>query len=300
MSSGFTEQDIRQLLASLDRIASALDDDGNHDQSAVEIDDSVLAYRWRKPQHLFAKPHLVAIKSPQLISFDSLKNVDKQQQKLVQNTLQFVNDLPANNVLMSGARGTGKSSLVRACLEQFHPQGLRLIEVEKTHLDDLPDIVDLIRDRKERFIIFCDDLSFEDGDHSYKGLKTVLDGSTAGPSDNVLIYATSNRRNIVSERMSDNLDRHRDENGDVHPSDGIEEKTALSERFGIALHFYNFSQDEYLTAVFQWLSHFNIDISNTEQVTREALLWSGSRGARSGRIAKQFAVDYAGRLGTQT
>ncbi len=295
MTSELNQHEISQLLNALNRIASALDNENNITEQSDQIDWSALAYRWKQGRHLFQPSKLVAISSPQLIEFNSLKNIDHQQQKLIQNTLQFVSGFPANNVLMSGARGTGKSSLVRACLDKFHTQGLRLIEVEKAHLDDLPDIVDLIRNRKERFIIFCDDLSFEEGDHSYKGLKTVLDGSTAGPSENVLIYATSNRRKMVSERMADNLDRYRDEQGEVHPNDSIEEKISLSERFGITLHFYNFSQDEYLTAVFQWLGHFNIKLKNNDEITKYALLWAGERGARSGRIAWQFAVDYVGK-----
>jgi predicted AAA+ superfamily ATPase len=297
MSNPISEHDFHQLLSSLNRIATALDSGNTSTQ--IDNDFSAIAYRWKKRQQFFEQSYLVPINTPQLISFDSLKNIDQQQNKLIQNTLQFVNGLPANNVLMSGSRGTGKSSLVRACLEKFHHQGLRLIEVEKAHLDDLPDIVDLIRNREERFIIFCDDLSFEEGDHSYKGLKTVLDGSTAGPSENILVYATSNRRKMVSERMSDNLNRHHDDQGEVHPNDSIEEKISLSERFGITLHFYNFNQDEYLVAVLQWLRHFEMDVSDTENITTLALLWAGERGARSGRIAWQFAVDYVGKEGVK-
>ena len=254
-----------------------------------------LAYRWQTGRGLFTQGRLLPVEAPQLISFSDLRNIDRQSARLYQNTIQFVEGYPANNVLMTGARGTGKSSLVRACLAAFHCEGLRLIEVEKQSLDDLPHIVNLVRSDARRYLIFCDDLSFEEGDHGYKGLKTVLDGSVAGPSPNVLVYATSNRRHMVSERMSDNLDHRSDDQGEIHPGDAIEEKISLSDRFGLHLHFYRFSQDEYLDAVAHWVSHFGLRFEADEELRTASLQWATARGTRSGRVAWQFARDYAGR-----
>lgn len=254
-----------------------------------------LAYRWHHSRGMLDSSGLVPVPTPSWVAFDRLQNIDRHVSRLRANTAQFVRGYPANNVLMTGARGTGKSSLVRACLEAFHKQGLRLIEVERQHLDDLPEMVALVRDKTEKFIIFCDDLSFEEGELGYKGLKTVLDGSIAGPSMNVLVYATSNRRHMISERMDDNLERVRDGQGELHPGDTIEEKTSLSERFGLHLHFYGFTQDEYLNAVIHWLATYDIDLHSDEAIRVAALQWALERGARSGRVAWQFAQDYAGR-----
>ena len=226
-----------------------------------------------------------------------LKEIDPQKEKIERNTQQFVQGKPANNVLLTGARGTGKSSLIKACLNAYAAEGLRLIEVDKADLTDLPDIVDVVSDRPEKFIIFCDDLSFEDGEPGYKALKSILDGSVAAATPNVLIYATSNRRHLLPEYMADNLTYTHTEDGEVHPGEVVEEKISLSERFGLWVSFYPFSQQEYLTIVAQWLSSFGVPAQAIEEARPEALVWALERGSRSGRVAYQFARDYAGRHG---
>jgi predicted AAA+ superfamily ATPase len=205
--------------------------------------------------------------------------------------------LPANNVLLTGARGTGKSSLIRACLAAYADVGLRLIEVDKHDLVDLPDIVGCVAARAERFIVFCDDLSFEEGEGSYKALKAALDGSVAAPGDNVLIYATSNRRHLMPEYMRENLDTRYEEDGEIHPGETVEEKISLSERFGLWLSFHPFRQDDYLDIAAHWLRHFGLDDEQIAAGRTEALQFALQRGSRSGRVALQFARDYAGRLG---
>jgi uncharacterized protein len=197
--------------------------------------------------------------------------------------------------LLTGARGTGKSSLIKACLNEYAPRGLRLIEVDKADLVDLPDIVDVVSARTEKFIVFCDDLSFEEGEPGYKALKSILDGSVAATSSNVLIYATSNRRHLLPEYMKENLTYTHTDDGEVHPGEVIEEKISLSERFGLWVSFYPFTQDEYLTIVAQWLSSFSVDSKAIAAARPEALVWALERGSRSGRVAWQFARDYAGR-----
>ena len=231
------------------------------------------------------------------IALANLKEVDAQKERLRANTAQFVAGRPANNVLLTGARGTGKSSLIKACLHEFAPQGLRLIEVDKSDLVDLPDIVALIDGRAERFIVFCDDLSFDEGEAGYKALKSMLDGTVSATTDNVLVYATSNRRHLLPEQMKDNLAATYDENGELHPGEAIEEKISLSERFGLWISFYPFSQPEYLAIAGQWLRHFGLDDAVVESLRAEALVWALERGSRSGRVAYQFARDRAGRLG---
>jgi predicted AAA+ superfamily ATPase len=223
-----------------------------------------------------------------------LQEIDGQKDKIRRNTLQFVQGQPANNVLLTGARGTGKSSLVKACLNEYAPQGLRLIEVDKADLVDLPDIVDVVADRPERFIVFCDDLSFEDGEAGYKALKSILDGSVSAAGHNVLIYATSNRRHLLPEYMKENLSYTHTPDGEVHPGEVVEEKISLSERFGLWVSFYPFSQDEYLTIVAQWLASFHVSEAAIEAARPQALVWALERGSRSGRVAYQFARDYAG------
>jgi len=230
------------------------------------------------------------------IALDDLKEVDAQKERLRANTAQFVAGRSANNVLLTGARGTGKSSLIKACLHEFAPQGLRLIEVDKADLVDLPDIVDLIENRPERFIVYCDDLSFDEGEAGYKVLKSMLDGTISASSDNVLVYATSNRRHLLPERMKDNLAAKHDEDGELHPGEAIEEKISLSERFGLWISFYPFSQPEYLAIVGQWLRHFGLADDAIDALRAEALVWALERGSRSGRVAYQFARDRAGRL----
>jgi hypothetical protein len=229
------------------------------------------------------------------IRLASLVEVDAQKERLLRNTEQFVAGKGANNVLLTGARGTGKSSLIKACLNEYAPQGLRLIEVDKTDLVDLPDIVDLVAERPERFVVFCDDLGFDEGEPGYKALKSILDGSVAESSENVLIYATSNRRHLLPEYMRENLSYRHTEDGEVHPGEVVEEKISLSERFGLWVSFYPFSQDEYLAIVAAWLRGFGVGPDAIAAARQESLVWALERGSRSGRVAYQFAKDYAGR-----
>ena len=224
-----------------------------------------------------------------------LQEIDDQKEKIRRNTEQFVNGLPANNVLLTGSRGTGKSSLIRACLHAYSPRGLRLIEVDKSELTDLPDIVDVVSGRPEKFIVFCDDLSFEEGESGYKALKSILDGSVAAASPNVLIYATSNRRHLLPEYMTENLTYTHTSEGEVHPGEVVEEKISLSERFGLWVSFYPFSQDEYLAIAAQWLSSLGVDAAEIAAARPQALVWALERGSRSGRVACQFARDYVGK-----
>jgi predicted AAA+ superfamily ATPase len=254
--------------------------------------DAGHAFRWRKSNG-HGRLQLVRHIAP--IALDDLQHIGPQKEQIAQNTLQFVSGRPANNVLLTGARGTGKSSLIKACLNEYAAQGLRLIEVDKDDLVDLPDIVELVAARPERFVIFCDDLSFEEGESGYKALKTALDGSIAAQSDNVLIYATSNRRHLMPERMSDNATYTHDEDGDLHPGETVEEKISLSERFGLWVTFYAFKQGDYLDIVGHWLRHFGCDEQQVEAARGDALRWALQRGSRSGRVAWQFARDYAGR-----
>ena len=229
------------------------------------------------------------------IRLEALVEVDAQKERLVRNTEQFVAGLGANNVLLTGARGTGKSSLIKACLNEFAPRGLRLIEVDKTDLVDLPDLVDLVAEQPQRFIVFCDDLSFDEGEPGYKALKSILDGSVSQSSENVLIYATSNRRHLLPEYMRENLTYQHTDDGEVHPGEVVEEKISLSERFGMWVSFYPFSQDEYLAIVAQWLRGFQVTEAAIGAARQESLVWALERGSRSGRVAFQFAKDYAGR-----
>ena len=231
------------------------------------------------------------------IRLADLKEVDAQKDKLLRNTEHFVAGKPANNVLLTGARGTGKSSLIKACLNEFSHQGLRLIEVDKADLVDLPDLVDLVAERPERFVIFCDDLSFDEGELGYKALKSMLDGSVVQSSDNVLIYATSNRRHLLPEYMKENLSYQHTEDGEVHPGEVVEEKISLSERFGLWVSFYPFTQEEYLAIAAQWLRSFGVAEAAIAAARQESLVWALERGSRSGRVAYQFAKDYAGRAG---
>lgn len=251
-----------------------------------------IAFRYRKRSsgHGVLEP----VRQVAQMRLADLQEIDGQKEKIQRNTLQFVQGLPANNVLLTGARGTGKSSLVKACLNEYAPQGLRLIEVDKADLVDLPDIVDVVADRPERFIVFCDDLSFEDGEAGYKALKSILDGTVSAAGQNVLICATSNRRHLLPEYMKENLTYTHTADGEVHPGEVVEEKISLSERFGLWVSFYPFSQDEYLTIVAQWLASFDVPPSEIEAARPQALVWALERGSRSGRVAYQFARDYAG------
>ncbi len=252
-----------------------------------------IAYRYRRRSAGGSALEPVRHVAP--ISLDDLVEVEPQKERLLRNTEQFVAGRAANNVLLTGARGTGKSSLIKACLNEFAPQGLRLIEVDKADLVDLPDIVDLVAERAERFIVYCDDLSFDAGEPGYKALKSILDGSVSQASDNVLIYATSNRRHLLPEYMAENLTYQHLENGEVHPGEVVEEKISLSERFGLWISFYPFTQDEYLSIVAQWLRGFGVSEDAIAAARPESLVWALERGSRSGRVAFQFAKDYSGR-----
>ena len=253
-----------------------------------------IAFRYRKRSsgHGVLEP----VRHIGQMSLDDLKEIDQQKEKIQRNTLQFLEGKPANNVLLTGARGTGKSSLVKACLNTYAERGLRLIEVDKQDMVDLPDIIEVVAERPEKFIIFCDDLSFDEGEPGYKALKSILDGTVAAATANVLIYATSNRRHLLPEYMKDNLSYTHTEDGEVHPGEVIEEKISLSERFGLWVSFYPFSQDEYLHIVDQWLSSFQVPQNLRAQAHPESLVWALERGSRSGRVAYQFARDFAGRL----
>ena len=256
-----------------------------------------IAYRYRKRSS--GHGSLEPVRHIGRMSLGDLQEIDDQKEKIKRNTEQFVSGKPANNVLLTGARGTGKSSLIKACLNEYAAQGLRLIEVDKADLTDLPDIVDVVSGLPEKFIVFCDDLSFEEGEPGYKALKSILDGSVAASTPNVLIYATSNRRHLLPEYMTENLTYTHGEDGEVHPGEVVEEKISLSERFGLWVSFYPFTQDEYLTIVAQWLSSFGVDAKAIEAARPASLVWALERGSRSGRVAYQFARDYAGKHADQ-
>ncbi|HCA26349.1 MAG TPA: AAA family ATPase [Betaproteobacteria bacterium] len=259
--------------------------------SAAPAWDASPAFRWRRRGDVgFLQP----IAHLHRIQLDELYGIDAQKAQIDRNTRQFVTGLPANNVLLTGARGTGKSSLVKAVLNQYAARGLRLIEVDKHRLGDLADIVDQLHDRPERFIVFCDDLSFKAGEPGTTSLKAVLDGSIAAIGDNMLVYATSNRRHLMPDEMADNLET-RYVGEEVHPGEAVEEKVSLSERFGLWLSFYPFDQEAYLAIVDVWLKTFKAPAADTAEVHRAALQWALARGSRSGRVAWQFARDWTGR-----
>ena len=280
-----------RLMARVESLVTRIESILPQPLSAPDWNASV-AYRYRKRSsgHGSLEPvrHLAAMR------LDDLREIDDQKEKILRNTEQFVSGNPANNVLLTGSRGTGKSSLIRACLNEYAARGLRLIEVDKTDLTDLPDIVDVVSGLPEKFIVFSDDLSFEEGEPGYKALKSILDGSIAAATPNVLIYATSNRRHLLPEYMTENLTYTHTEGGEVHPGEVVEEKISLSERFGLWVSFYPFSQDEYLSIVAQWLSSFGVDAPAIEAARPASLVWALERGSRSGRVAYQFARDFAG------
>lgn len=280
--------DFEQFIIRLEQLVSRVE--SILPAAAPEPDWSVSAFRWRVKAN--GTGYLQAVKQPHRVDLDALKNIEVQKNAMLRNTRQFITGKSANNVLLTGARGTGKSTLIKAAWNAFADQGLKIIEVDKTDLLHLADIVDLVGERPEKFIIFCDDLSFEEGEISYKALKSVLDGSISAPTANMLFYATSNRRHLIPQKMRDNLDVS-NEDGEVRPSDSIEEKVSLSERFGLWLSFYPFSQDDYLAAAHYWV--VQLGGRWNDQTEAAALLWHRTRGARSGRVAWQFARDFVGR-----
>lgn len=277
----------------LDRAKHLLDRLENNLPSPTVIDWQAHAWRWRRHN---GTGTLHAIQHPQTLRLADLHCIDDQKAELERNTRQFIQGLPANNALLWGARGTGKSSLIKALLHEHAREGLRLIEIDRIDLVDLPGIIDLIYDRPERFILFCDDLSFEAGDASYKTLKAALDGQLSAAPDKLLIYASSNRRHLLPETMQDNLDSKMID-AELHPSEAIEEKISLSERFGLWLSFDSFTQDEYLDIVFYWLKRLRASSKDRDALRSEALRWALTRGSRSGRVAWQFARDWVGREG---
>jgi predicted AAA+ superfamily ATPase len=253
-----------------------------------------IAFRWRKTTGLNARGWLQPVRHVHRMRLADLQGIGAQIAKVEQNTRQFLEGRPANNVLLTGARGTGKSSIVKGLLNKYHKQGLRLVEVEKNDLIDLPAITDLVAGRPERFLVFCDDLTFHGAEDGYIALKVALDGSISTTSENVLIYATSNRRHLMPEYMQENLET-RYVGEEIHPGETVEEKISLSERFGLWVSFYPFDQDEYLEIVAHWLKTLGCGPREADAAREEALQWSLQRGSRSGRVAYQFARDWAGK-----
>ncbi|MBQ7627275.1 MAG: ATP-binding protein [Rhodocyclaceae bacterium] len=292
------DDSLRPIVARLDALLDLLAPALRAPAPDVPDWENAIAFFWcpaPEASNLYGRrSHLRAIRTPHRIRLQDLIDIDEQKARMVQNTRQFVAGRPANNVLLTGARGTGKSSLVKAVLNEFAADGLRLIELDRDGLLDLPELIDLLAARPERFILYCDDLSFETHETGYKALKSVLDGSLAALPENILIYATSNRRHLLPEYFDDNRDAaHVD--GELHPGEAVEEKISLSERFGLWISFYPFSQDEYLAIAAHWLRTFGLKEREIDAARGEALQWALMRGARSGRIAWQFARDYAGR-----
>jgi predicted AAA+ superfamily ATPase len=295
MMFGKLEDKLEQVLARAESLVERLG--AFLPEPPPAADWQAIAWRWRRNRGS-GRGFLQPVAHPHRIRFEDLKDIDEQKQRIDANTRQFVEGRPGNNVLLTGARGTGKSSLVKACLHRYAKRGLRLIEVDRGDLVDLPEIADLIAARPERFIIFSDDLSFEANDPGYKALKSVLDGGIAATNDNMLIYATSNRRHLMPEKMSENLDATHTADGEIHPGETTEEKISLSERFGLWLSFYPFGQEEYLEISRHWvtvLAPAGVR-HDAESMRRAALLWALERGSRSGRVAYQFARDWVGHL----
>src|SRR6218665_655550 len=250
------------------------------------------AFRWRAHPH---GGYLETVRDLSPIRLDDLRNIEPQKAEIRRNTEQIVKGLPANNVLLTGSRGTGKSSLVKALLNEFSADGLRVVEVDKHLLHELPDIVEQLHARPERFIVYCDDLSFSDDDASYRALKTTLDGSLHAGANNVIIYATSNRRHLLPEFQSENQQAQYTDNGEIHPGEAVDDKISLSDRFGLWLTFYPNSQDDYLRTVETWLGKYQLSLNEESRIA--ALQWAQVRGNRSGRTASQFARDWAGQQG---
>ena len=285
-------ENFASLISRAEQLLTRLEAVLPHPLQAPDWDSGALAWRYRQRRSGASLEPVYQLAAPRL---EDLREIDAQKDKVQRNVAQFVQGRSANNMLLTGARGTGKSSLIKACLHSYADQGLRLIEVDKTDLVDLPDIVDVVATRPEKFLIYCDDLSFEEGEGGYKALKSILDGSVAAATPNVLICATSNRRHLLPEQMRDNLSYQTSADGEIHPGEVVEEKISLSERFGLWVSFYSFSQDEYLSICAQWLAALGISPAGIEAARPEALIWALERGSRSGRVAQQFARDSAGR-----
>jgi len=253
-----------------------------------------LAARWQRDGR---SGYLAPLEVNLDLRLDDLIGIDRQRDLLAANTQQFVDDLPANHVLLWGARGTGKSSLIRALLAEYAGRGLRLIEIERDHLADLPRVVELLSGQRQAFVLFCDDLSFEAGEGDYRVLKSVLDGSLERAPENVLLYATSNRRHLVPERQSDN-ENWQMVDGELHPNEAVEDKIALSDRFGLWLSFYPFSQQHYLSVVRHWIDSLadkaRLQWDWDEALEKDAIRWATGRGNRNGRCAYQYARQWVG------
>lgn len=275
-----------ELLARLETLLPA--------DPAREPDGDAIAWRWQRRGR--AAGGFVPVGVPAAMALSDLHGIDEQRDALGRNTRQFLQGLPCNNALLWGARGTGKSSLVKALLREHHEQGLRLVEVDASDLLDLPDVVAPLAGRDERFILFADDLAFDADNPGYRSLKALLEGSIASAPDNVVVYATSNRRHLMPEFMSENREA-RAIDGEIHPGETTEEKISLSERFGLWLSFHPFRQEEYLVIAEKWLERIDPGCRFDEAARERALQWALLRGSRSGRVAHQFALDWAGRAG---
>jgi predicted AAA+ superfamily ATPase len=278
---------IARAAALLDRLETLLP------EAAAPPDWSHEAFRWRKTGQ---RGYLQALPHPHRLALDDLLCLDRQKKEIDRNTRQFLAGRSANNILLWGSRGTGKSSLIKAIFNDLRGHGLRLIEVDKGDLIDLPDILDQVRYRPEHFVLFCDDLSFEASESGYKTLKAALDGSVSAAPDNLLIYATSNRRHLLPEFQRENREA-RVVDAEIHQGESVEEKISLSDRFGLWLSFHPFNQEQYLTIVHHWLRRLGMTVADPHDVERAALQWALRRGSRSGRTAWQFARDWAGRPG---
>lgn len=256
--------------------------------------EHTLAARWHRDGR---SGYLAPLEVNLDLRLDDLIGIDRQRDLLAANTQQFVDGLPANHVLLWGARGTGKSSLIRALLAEYAGRGLRLIEIERDHLADLPRVVELLSGQRQAFVLFCDDLSFEAGEGDYRVLKSVLDGSLERAPENVLLYATSNRRHLVPERQSDN-ENWQMVDGELHPNEAVEDKIALSDRFGLWLSFYPFSQQHYLSVVRHWIDSLAgracLQWDWDEALEKDAIRWATGRGNRNGRCAYQYARQWVG------